>query len=365
MPDWKSEIRRRLVGVKLKPTREAAIVEELAQYLEDCYAEMLAGAASEADAYRQTLTELEGSELLAHELQRAERRVAPEPIALGTNRRTNMIADLWQDLRYGARMLLKQPGFTLVAALTLSLGIGANTALFSLVDAVLLKTLPVERPEDLVLFKWTMGPNGVAGLIGGGAVKKDPVTGLNQGTPFSYPAFAQFRAQSQTLSAVFAFAGVSLNVNLGGQAEVVSGQRVTGDFYSGLGVQAVAGRMITADDDHLAASPVAVMSYRFWQRRFGLDPAAIGKTIQVNGAPCTIIGVTPPAFYGGLEFGAAPDLTLPMTPLTIGESRMTDASIWWLHVMGRIKPGVQEATVRAELESAYQQDALAGWKALQ
>ncbi|HEY6401819.1 MAG TPA: ABC transporter permease, partial [Blastocatellia bacterium] len=99
--------------------------------------------------------------------------------------------------------------------------------------------------------------------------------------------------------------------------------------------------------------------------RFGLDPAAIGKTIKVNGAPCTIIGVTPPTFYGGLELGAAPDLTVPMTPFTIGQSRMTDATEWWLHVMGRIKPGVQEAAVRAELESAYQQDALAGWKALQ
>src|SRR5215470_4713018 len=209
-------------------------------------------------------------------------------------RGTRLLEELWHDLRYGARMLRKNPGFTLVAALTLSLGIGANTALFSLVDAVLLKTLPVERPEDLVSFKWMMGPNGVVRLIGGGTAKKDPVTGLNQGTPFSYPAFAQFRAQSQTLSAVFAFVGVSLNVNLGSQAEVVSGQLVTGDFYSGLGVQAVAGRMITADDDHIAASPVAVMSYRFWERRFGLDPAAIGKTIQVNGAPCTIIGVTPP-----------------------------------------------------------------------
>src|SRR5262252_4468453 len=106
-PQWKSEIRLLLAGLRLAPTREAAIVEELAQYLEDYYAELLAGGASEAEAYRQTLTELQGSELLAHELRRMERRVAHEPVVLGNNRSTNMIADLWQDLRYGARMLLK------------------------------------------------------------------------------------------------------------------------------------------------------------------------------------------------------------------------------------------------------------------
>ena len=214
MPEWKQEIRRRLAKLQLAPTREAAIVEELAQHLDEHYAELLTSGVSEADAYRQLRAELHDGGLLTHGLQRVERSANPEPIVLGTNWRTNMIADLWQDLRYGARMLLKQPGFTLIAMLTLALGIGANTAMFSVVNAVLLRPLPFPEPERLMLLVDGKAPANFAG-----ADVRD--------LALPNRSFAQLGA----------YAIATFNLAGGSVPERVNGARVSAGLLPTLGVQ--------------------------------------------------------------------------------------------------------------------------------
>ncbi|HKQ91191.1 MAG TPA: ABC transporter permease [Blastocatellia bacterium] len=266
---------------------------------------------------------------------------------------------LWQDLRYGARMLLKQKGLTAIAVLSLALGIGANTALFSVVDAMLLKKLPVKEPDRLALFGARSPRDFSPGSYSGNS-SRDPVTGERVMTSFPYQSFARFREQPGVLSNVFAFGGVSLNVSADGQADVASGQVVSGNYYAGLGVQAMIGRTITDEDDKASASPVAVLSYRYWQRRFSGDPGVIGKQINLNNVAFTVIGVTPPGFDGTGQAGSTRDVTIPIAwepqmYVDRERSNMNGAGVWWLLIIGRLKPGATIEQARAQLEGVFHQ----------
>jgi len=266
---------------------------------------------------------------------------------------------LLQDLRYGFRMLLKQKGLTAVALLSLALGIGANTALFSIVDAMLLKMLPVKEPERLVLFK-SVAPKDFSVGSYNGSGDTDPITGQRIMTSFAYQSYQRMREQQGPLSDIFAFGGVGVNVNADGQADVANGQAVSGNYYVGLGVQPALGRLLTDDDDKPGATPVAVLSHRYWQKRFGSDKAIAGKQINLNNVPFTVIGVSAKGFDGTMGVGTSQDVTIPiaMEPqLYVDKQRsfMNGAGVWWLRIMGRLKPGVTAEQAQAQLENAFQQ----------
>src|SRR6185503_11289041 len=186
---------------------------------------------------------------------------------------------LLQDLRYGLRMMLKQKGVTAVALLSLALGIGANTALFSVVDAMLLKMLPVKDPDALVLFK-SMAPKEFSVGSYNGNSNDDPVTGQRVMTSFAYQSFQRLREQQGPMSDVLAFGNVGLTVTADGQSDVARAQAVSGNYFSALGVQPVLGRLLADYDDKAGGTPVAVLSHRYWQKRFSGDRSVVGK--QVN-----------------------------------------------------------------------------------
>lgn len=266
---------------------------------------------------------------------------------------------LLQDLRYGFRMLLKQKGLSAIAVLSLALGIGANTALFSVVDAMLLKMLPVRDPDQLVLFR-SVAPREFSAGSYNGTSNTDPATGQRTMTSFAYQSYQRMREQQGPISDLFAFGGVSLNVNADGRSDIVTGQAVSGNYFTGLGVQPFLGRMLTDEDDKPGVTPVAVLSHRYWEERFGSDKSVAGKQINLNNVAFTVIGVTPPGFDGTMGAGSSQDVTVPLQTeplLHVDKQRsyLSGAGVWWLRLMGRLKPGATPEQAQAQLENAFHQ----------
>lgn len=264
--------------------------------------------------------------------------------------------ELRADLRFGWRSLARNPGFTAVAVLSLGLGIGVNTAIFTLVEEALLTTLDVPHPEELRLLQWVSGPHPAVHSIWGDFSRTK--TGQRTSSSFSYPVFRQLQRENKVFQDLFAFKEASrMTAVIDGRAELVTGEFVSGNLYRALGARTAVGRTIAPSDDAASGiAPAAVISDAFWTRRFGRSLTVLGESIELNGAPMTIVGVNSPSFTG-LKTGNSPDVFVPLSlrPRLIpqyGGTRLDDPDHWWLVIMGRLRPGVSEAMARASLDVA-------------
>jgi len=270
-----------------------------------------------------------------------------------------LIESTLQDLRYAVRILRKSPGFTAIAVGSLALGIGANTAIFTAAQHMLLDRLNVPHPDQLRMFYWTQPKEGIVSSMWGSW--DDMPDGGEISTSFSYPVYQQMRQANRSMAEVFAFKPYGrMTVTISGNAEAAETEMVSGNYYAGLGVRPQLGRGIQeSDDGEVGSGPVVTISDRMWTNRFGRSPDAIGKTVLVNAQPMTVVGINPPGFTGANSAQGTPDVFLPfsMQPIVAPDgsdtpSLLTNKSLWWVLMMGRIKPGVSSETSQASLNVA-------------
>ena len=337
MPDWREEIARRLRDAELAPADEAAITEELRQHLDDRYAELRAVGQSDDVARQGALDEL-GDEELGAQLSLV--RVSPRApaVAWGTGDtapRGERLGGLWGDLRIGARLLRRTPGFTTIAALTLALGIGANTTIFTVVNALLIRPMPgISHPDELVLIGRTQGGQGF--------------------DTFSYPDYVDYRDQATRLTGIGAYYGAPAHLSTGGASDRVGAGVVSANYFRVLGVNAAAGRTFLAEDDGAPnANPVVVLSYGLWQRRFGGDSSVVGRRVTINAHAYTVIGVAAEGFTG-LERSSSYDVFIPLAmtgTLRPGFERALGArDAVWLQLFGRLARGSTTVAAESELQ---------------
>jgi len=326
MPDFKQQIRDRLAGSSLSPTREVEIVEELSQHLEDRYEQALSRGATEGEAYEAALLELKENGLLGLEIRGVERSVQQDPVPMRIERGANIIGDLAQDLHYGLRMLVKNPSFTIVAVLALALGIGANSAIFSVVNTVLLRPLPYKNPGRLVML-WEEATH----------------LGFPKNTP-SPANFIDWRAQNTVFEAMAAMVERSFNLTGVGEPERFDGRRVSANLFDLLGVQPQLGRAFRAEEDK-PGSRVVILSNGLWQHRFGGDPRVIGQAVSLNGESYTVIGVMP----GSFQFPTRRDQL--WVPLAFDAKEAASRGNHFLEVIARMKPGVTLQQAQAEMST--------------
>jgi predicted permease len=284
--------------------------DELRAYLHASAERKMLSGMSASEAQRAARVEMGSMESVKEEIRGAGWETAVEAV--------------WADLRYSVRVLAKAPVFTTVVVLTLALGIGANTAIFGLIDSLLLKTLPVHNPEELVqVTRW----------------------------PLTNPLWEQVRGRQDVFSGVFAWSSDQFNLSKGGLVQNSDGLWVSGDFFRTLGLRPAAGRLLSADDDRRGCAALAVVSYGFWQSHYGGAGSAVGSAISLEGHPFEVIGVTPAGFYG-MTVGSKFDVAVPICAAEVFDgpmSRLDKRHWWWLHAMGRVKPGMGMARLKSRL----------------
>jgi putative ABC transport system permease protein len=339
MRDWNSEVRSRLASADLPPARTMEIVEELAQHLRDRCEEFQSKGLSQAAAEEAIIAELnDGS--LERELSRIETR-EPSTLALGEETSSGgFLRSIWQDIRYGLRILRLNRSFTIVCVASLALGIGANSAIFQLINSVRLRNLPVPDPQSLAIVR---------------IADRKFVQGRSTGryADLSFPIWKEIERRQQGFSSISAWAPSSFNLTTSGQVRYARGIYVSGSFFGVLQQSPLLGRLIVSSDDTTGcATGPAVISHAFWQREFGGDRNVLGRKFTLNDQPFEVVGITQPEFYG-VEVGRNFDVAVPLcTEPRFREEPLTSMRHgWWLGSIGRLKPGWTVEKASAQLNS--------------
>lgn len=343
MRDWSKEIKDAIAPLNLSGAREAEVVEELSQDLNDRYDELLIAGVGEEQAYQTLRQSLTDGKLVAG--LKATVHATPQPVSVGGGGQQKFFAGVWSDLRYGARLLLRSPGFAIVAILSLALGIGANTTIFQLLDAVRLQTLPVQEPERLARVAIVNSPHCCRGDF------------YSRNSDLTGGQWKALHDQQQGFSGIAVWATDRFNLGQGGEAHYVNGLMVSGDFFNVLGIEPVLGRLISpADDYHGCGAQGVVLSYSFWRREFGGQPDVLGRKLALDGHPFAVIGVTPASFFG-LDVGQNFDVALPVCSQPVFSTNLNRPSLmdspaaWWLAAIGRLKPGWTLERASAQLDA--------------
>ena len=349
-----SAIRSFVTAVVHRSRFENDIDEELRAHIQDRANDLERSGIPRAEAERRARLEFGGYQKFKEECREATG--------------THFLETVLQDLRYALRMLRKSPGFTTVAVLTLALGIGANTAIFSLIDAVLLRSLPVKDPQQLVVLVWGAHVNPKLEGHSGYGDCADVARMAHSDCSFSIPFFNTIRAQDDAFSGMAAFAGpLDVDLTANRAASIAHGTYVSGDFFSTLGVNMFIGRPLTPADDAPSAPPAIVLSYAYWVRAFGGDRSAVGRTVQLDNTTATIIGVADPHFTN-LTPGKLQDFYMPfsLANRVRGEwwsktdNRVTNPKDWWVVMLGRLKPNVSIGRAQAAAATIFRNAMLHG-----